>query len=297
MLGEPPRIKLVYVAGLGHSGTTLLGMILGQLHGFFYAGELAGSRAFERGGRCGCGQSLAECETWQSILRAAFPRPELVTRLALDPGDGSVGGLMRQLLTARSSRLDERKEAYALLLPAILHASGARVIVDSSKWPGYAYFLRHVDGVELAVVHLVRDPRGVAHSRRKRAERQRGVRQPSAVAGALLWDLWNPVIEALSRRGRYLRIRYDDLVSAPEQVVRRVAELMDEEPAPLRFTSARTVELRATHSVEGNRNRFQTGPVRIALDEAWRTPHGLSTADRGLVAALTWPIRRRYGYD
>ena len=292
MPGERPRIKLVYLAGLGHSGTTLLGMMLGQLQGFFYAGELAGSRAFDRGGRCGCGQSLAECESWRSILGAAFARPELVSRLALNPGDGNVGGVLRQLLTGRSSRLDIRKEAYASLLPAILETSGTRVIVDSSKWPGYAYFLQRVDGVELAIVHLVRDPRGVAYSRRKRAERQHGVRQPSALTGALLWDLWNPVIEAVSHRGRYLRIRYDDLVAAPEHAVRRIAELVDEEPGPLEFTAAGTVELRATHSVEGNRSRFRTGAVPIELDDEWRT----AARSNRTVAALTWPARRRYGY-
>lgn len=289
-------VKVVYLAGLGHSGTTLLGMMLGQLDGFFYAGELAGSTAFERDGRCGCGQSLTECPTWQTILDAAFSRPDRVSRLALGPWAGNLRGLLRQLSNGDAARLQESKAAYASLLPAILETTGARVIIDSSKWPGYAYFLQHVAGVELAVVHLVRDPRGVAHSRRKRAQRQRAVRQPPLVVGALLWDVWNAVIEGVWRRGRYLRIRYDDLVAAPEDAVRRVACLVDEERASLPFAAGDTVELGATHSVEGNRNRFQTGPVRIGLDEEWRTPNGLSAVDRRLVAALTWPLRVRYGY-
>ena len=34
-----PIVKVVYIAGMGRSGSTLLGSLLGQLDGFFFVGE------------------------------------------------------------------------------------------------------------------------------------------------------------------------------------------------------------------------------------------------------------------
>jgi hypothetical protein len=47
--------------------------------------------------------------------------------------------------------------------------------------------------------------------------------------------------------------------------------------------------------VRGNRSRFETGTLRIAPDESWRTADALLSArERILVRALTAPARLRY---
>ena len=48
------------------------------------------------------------------------------------------------------------------------------------------------------------------------------------------------------------------------------------------------------HTLAGNPTRFGGSDVTIRPDDEWRT--GLSTRDRRTVNALTWPLRRRYGY-
>jgi hypothetical protein len=53
-------------------------------------------------------------------------------------------------------------------MPGVFHAgelrflwqTGAQLIVDSSKYASDAALLQHLDGIEPAYVHLVRDPRG-----------------------------------------------------------------------------------------------------------------------------------------
>jgi hypothetical protein len=140
-------------------------------------------------------------------------------------------------------------------------------------------------------VHLIRDPRGVAYSRGKPPTWD----APPALSpagSALQWDVWNPLAEWISRRGSYLRLRYEDFVAEPQDALRRVAALVGEDPAELPFTEPRQARLVPTHSVLGNSTRFQTGAVPIELDDEWRI-HGKSNA---LVSALTWPMRARYGY-
>ena len=100
------------------------------------------------------------------------------------------------------------------------------------------------------------------------------------------------MLERLGRRGAYLRLRYEDFVSAPEEAVQRIAALVDEHLVRLPFTALGEAWLEPTHSVTGNQTRFTTGPVAIELDEEWRR-HGESN---GTVGALTSPLRLRYGY-
>jgi hypothetical protein len=298
-------VKVLYIAGLGHSGSTLLGALLGQLDGFFYAGELTSTgRTLAEGSICGCGEPIAVCPTWRRILPAAFGEPDGfagAARLEIDRSEGRARGVLRQVLRAhgllpRSRELEEARAAFVALFGAIADTTGSRVVVDSSKWPGYALFLEQTEGIELAVVHLVRDPRGVVHSRLRSAER-RGFSLTLPPAGfAVVWAVWNALIELVWRRRRYLQLRYEDFVARPEDAVRRIAALADEVPDQLPFVAADTALLPATHSVAGNRNRFQTGEVSIRPDDEWRSEPRLAVGERRAVAVLTWPVRLRYGY-
>ena len=47
------------------------------------------------------------------------------------------------------------------------------------------------------------------------------------------------------------------------------------------------------HTLAGNPTRFGD-ELTIREDEEWRTR--LSSRDRRVVSALTWPLRTRYGY-
>ena len=66
-------VKVLFLAGKGRSGGTLLASLLGQLPGFFNIGEL--NRLWDWGlvsnFRCGCGLPVQECPTWHAILEEA----------------------------------------------------------------------------------------------------------------------------------------------------------------------------------------------------------------------------------
>jgi hypothetical protein len=64
-------IRILYIAGAGRSGSTLLANILGQVEGFFTAGELISiwERGLIQDRFCGCGVPFHDCEVWTGILR------------------------------------------------------------------------------------------------------------------------------------------------------------------------------------------------------------------------------------
>lgn len=310
-LVEPrPTARVLFIAGWGRSGSTLLDRMLGQVPGVFSAGELRD--IWERGVRenrlCGCGQPFHECEVWRKVGEVAFGGWDVLDL-------GHVQDLRRrldrpwsvpQLLGSRiSPALDRDVAAYrailAKLYAAIVDVTGARVIVDSSKIATFAVLLRGIDDVDVRTVHLVRDPRGVIHSWRKAVSRDDGGRRDAmirygVVPGAARYVAYNGLAHGLRALGPYRFLRYEDLLAAPRDTVARVLAFAGV-PTPgetLGYIREREVDLEPNHTVDGNPMRMTSGPVALRRDEGWRT--GLSARDRRMTMALTGPLAIPYGY-
>ena len=61
---------VLYIAGTGRSGSTVLAAILGEVEGVFAAGEVRylWQRGLVEGRLCGCGVPVAECPLWSAVL-------------------------------------------------------------------------------------------------------------------------------------------------------------------------------------------------------------------------------------
>jgi UDP-N-acetylglucosamine transferase subunit ALG13 len=305
-----PAARVLFIAGWGRSGSTLLDRMLGQVPGVFSAGELRD--IWERGARedrlCGCGQPFHACPVWRKVGEVAFGGWD-----ALDLA--GVQELRRrldrpwsvpQLLASRvSPALDRDVAAYrgilAKLYGAIAEVTGARVIVDSSKIATFALLLRGIDDLDLRTVHLVRDPRGVVHSWRKAVGRDDGAGRDAMVRygivpAAARYVVYNGLAHGLRALGPYRFVRYEDLLGAPRATVARVLAFAGV-PTPgetLGFVRDREVDLESNHTVDGNPMRMSRGPVVLRRDDGWRT--GLSPLDRRLTMAITAPLALPYGY-
>lgn len=302
------KLKVLYIAGNGRSGSTLLDIILGQVPGFFPVGEVRNvwDYGVVENRPCGCGRAFDECETWGRILKAGFgaDAPDPAAVAAWRERFAQTKRLLPML--ANPGRYDRRADAdldaYLRVLERLYHSvareTGSRVVVDSSKWPTYAFLLDRIPGIDLHVLHLVRDPRACAFSwtRRKEGEPGRLLDQQGSVYTTAYWVVWNPVIRHLwkRRRGRYRFLRYEDFVRAPRETAARILEFVGEDPAANPFTDDVTVNISPTHTIEGNFTRFLEGDVKIRADHEWRDR--MPAGNRLLVTAMTWPFLWKYGY-
>jgi hypothetical protein len=190
------------------------------------------------------------------------------------------------------------------LYSGIGQVSGQDIVVDSSKLPMHAGLLRQIP-LDVRVVHLVRDSRGVVFSWRKQVERDRAsastgprfLERYGTVSASGRYLLYNALTGRLGRTGTpLLELRYEDLVTAPEASLRRVATFAGAMPSveDLAFVRPAGLDLRPNHTVDGNPMRFSVGTVALVPDQEWRTR--MPRADRVTVSALTFPLLRRYGY-
>ncbi len=303
------KVKVLYVAGFGRSGSTILGNILEEVEGFFHGGELnfIWEHNLMENRLCGCGAPFDECEVWFSVFERAFggmeraDAREMIRLQALGARTRHVPLMLSSRgRRALASRLGKYMVRLGRLYRAIGESTDSRVVVDSSKMPSYGYALGMVPGIELYVVHLIRDPRAAAYSWLKEprpdADERSYMNRVNTVKSSLLWDVWNASSEALWRGspGRYMRLRYEDFVAEPRRTVESILGMLGENAGRLPFVGEREVELGAGHTVAGNPNRFRSGPVRLWLDEEWASR--MRPRDRRLVTLLTLPLLVRYGY-
>lgn len=307
----PNRQKVLFIGGLGRSGSTLVERLLNEIPSLFAVGETI--HLWERGvrdkERCGCGEQFTHCPHWIDVGERAFGG---WTDVDVDEVIGlrwSVDRFRRLAAIAaahRSGAPSTEQARYLWYLRRVLHAASQAaglpsVLLDSTKHPSTAALLALDPTIDLRLLHLVRDPRGVAYSWTKR------VRRPESGEGlmptydpqrtAARWVTDNLAFEALSHRLPTIQLRYEDFVTDPTGSLRTIGRLVDLDEASLDLSfldGDQAILTTPMHSVAGNPLRFRGDLVTLRLDEEWQ--HRLDRRHRLLITGIAAPMLVRYGY-
>ncbi|WP_152639825.1 sulfotransferase family protein [Sphingobium bisphenolivorans] len=294
-------IKLIYICGYGRSGSTLLDILLGQQRSMFGAGEITAlsEHVYANDEYCACGRRVRSCALWQEVMDrwVAGQEPGFVERyFTLQSKIARLFGVRRWLGGRKGSEFASHTRR---LMQAIRDSSGKAVIVDSSKLPGRGIALAGIKGIDLHIIHLVRDVRGVAWSLSKSYTSdaaqglQRAIVSKPLLYSAARWAYVNLASEWLGRRvgaSRYLRIRYEDVIDDPVGSLKRIAALAGVELDAQDFAAG---AFSPAHQVAGNRLRMQKA-IRIAKDEGWQRE--MPKGKRRIVSWACRPLLARYGY-
>lgn len=256
--------------------------------------------------RCGCGARFSGCDFWRKVgdlafdgwanvdvdrvhaLRDAVERTRHIPRLAS--------------AAAATGEVRAYASFYSRVYAAAAEVAGARVVIDSSKHSALAHVLRWADDVDLRVVHVVRDARGVAYSWTKTVSRPETdgadeMTRYSPGRSAMLWNAHNAAFGLLARRGVPVRrIRYEEFLADPRAALTSLADFagLRLEPGDLDFLRAGHADLRPGHSAAGNPMRFTVGRLPLRRDDAW--VRAFPRSQRRLVGAVCGPLLRAYGY-
>ena len=286
----------------------MLDVALGQHPAVIGSGEITAltRHVWRKNEYCACGQPVHDCGFWSPVLRQWW--------------DGHPPSLMPQYedcqkkieslvgLAKSSSGLGHGKHFafYARhttrLFEAMLSQSGKRTIVDSSKLPGRAMALALVPEIDLRVIHVVRDGRGVAWSLAKAYAARRKIGSAAGnqtevrIPDGLRWTMVNLGTEYLSRKlgpEKVMRLRYEDFVSNPADVMRKIGTFVELDFGETGERLQRGEAVRPGHQIAGNRLRMNAS-ISLARDESWRSmmPLGQQAVFRRLGG---WMLRR-YGY-
>jgi hypothetical protein len=276
--GQPPA---PFVVGVGRSGTTLLRLML-DAHPQLAIGP--------------------ETQFLPDVIDAADPAGAIVGSRTWDDF-----GLDAQEF---ARRVNDQDIAGVLRTFYGLYAESQGKSRWGEKTPGYVRSMDSIAAIlpEGRFIHLIRDGRDVALSRRARGM---GADKPMAKTA----NLWRRRIEDARKQargldGRYMELRYEDLVTDPEPHLRTICEFVELEfdPAMLRHSEgaeARLAELGGLEAVGGRqaRDADERASAHARAKEAastarigiWRTE--MDEADRHEFEAVAGDLLRDLGYD
>lgn len=299
--------QVIFIAGWGRSGSTLLERMLAEVEGVTTVGELFQLWGDLAQRTCSCGEPVTTCAWWGDVLTTAFgpgwrgtvEEVGAVRRRAIR--HRFVPALLgyRALLPPVAADVSRYREAVRAVHRAAARVDGVDVVVDASKSPIDLLVLAPAAG-RLHAVHLTRDARGVAASwkrERPRLGHDGGVgrmMQHSAARSAGEWTLRNALVDVTVRRYSLdaLVLGYHEMVDHPEASLRRVLALVGRRDASLDFVQGSKVELGARHALGGNPGRARVGAVELRADEGWRRE--LSRPEQLAVQVLAAPLAWRY---
>jgi hypothetical protein len=300
------RLPFVYILGAGHSGSTLLAMLMGGHPRICTIGEVKAPAIGPADDyRCSCGERITTCGFWRALNGAIEARG---ARLDLSNGATDIRRAptpyVRWLLKPlhRSRPLEWVRTAALALSPAwqrhvarvqalntalaqaACSITGKDVFVDSSKTGLQLKYLLDNRDLDVKVLRLVRDGRGVALSYRTAD----GLSVPDA---AYKWRRSNEEAETIVAalpRDRWLDLRYEELCRQPAATMRAVFRFVGAEPSawPQPINGA-------TQHVLGN-DKARAAIRDVRLDEKWRRV--LTTADLEAFDRVAGPLNRRLGY-
>jgi hypothetical protein len=311
-VGSNSGIKVLYLMGSSRCGSTILGNILGEIDGFVSVGEVR--HLWDRVIRnrlCGCGVLLSECEIWSKVLertqedaygRVIEPRDVIEWQRATLRWHHTWRILRMSELSSKHPKVLAYSRVIGKIYRSVADLTRSHVIVDGTKHPPNGALLRLLPGIEPYFVHMVRDGRAVAHSRAKPKPNPDG-NPPGELPGGnhftsmVLWGGMNIASAAVCRRhgeDKSMRVRYEDFIADPVQMVRKITSLINERPKSTPFVDHHTVQLGRHHTVSGNPSRFEIGTVRLRHDDRWRAE--MSGRNRLLTTTLGLPFLLRFGY-
>jgi len=279
--------------------------------------------------RCSCGMLIRQCSFWQRVSTEMETRghsfditrantnvlgvdSRYARRLLRPLHRGLTTEAIRDALLNLSRRwrdhLRETQRRNVALIQSVREVTGARLVVDSSKVGLRLKYLLRLGDLDIRIIRLIRDGRGVALTYMRPGEfadasndARRGggsgvgggaiQGRPNMRAAAREWRRSNEEAEAILAAlppSQSLEVRYEDLCTDPPRTLRTICAFLDIDPDRLVF-AFRSVE----QHVVGNGMRLdETSEVR--LDERWRT--ALNETELREFDAVAGRLNRRYGY-
>lgn len=301
-------VPFVLLVGGNYSGSTLAAFLLNSHPQITSIGEMAPVWYVDpKDYSCSCGSAYLECPfnkalvAEMEILDPEFSLLDWGTRYDLTKSrlanaaftravGSNVVDAIRHAVVASwppfSSSLTATTARIEKVARAALAVTGKTWFVDTTKNPGRARYLARAPGIDLRIVHLVKDARQGAASLVKRGD-------DDASSAAKRWkrtNLYAARTARLVEPDQFFRIRYPELAEDAQLVLDDLSAFLGIEPAAV------PADFYATdHHVTGNAMRLREGAGVIRNDESWKTV--LSEADLRDIARIAGDANHEFGFD
>ncbi len=299
--------QFVYIAGRGHSGSTMLDAMLGNAPQIESVGELlSGMSRYDD--LCSCGQSFKNCSYWAKIRNEFENQSEASWDEAAERlnKQAHIRSYLSTLRARPGSDSVTRLINYNRLIAKSVCGDSNTTIVDSSKEITRALFLLRFHP-EAKIIHLVKNPVQILESDYKRLKEGSGFKflrrrfQPQKIfapflaINAFAWLLGNMLAEKARKKepDRFLQIRYEDLAENPEREFKRLEEFLGHELRTISSSISKGEPFAIGHNIGGNHMRLKK---EFVFDPSRGMRSNLPNRYRRLAQFICRPLLKKYGY-
>ncbi|RJP92368.1 MAG: sulfotransferase [Desulfobacteraceae bacterium] len=310
-------IKYLYICSAGHSGSTLLDLLMGSHPKVASLGEISYlPKNIALNSSCTCGQPVRSCKFWQEVINKLsnelsvdiWKNPYALNLGFINPAveidkdyqtpryllhmklmHGLWFAMLRYGTIISSAVLKTVSKSITnnfLLYDTVRTLLQVDIAVDSSKHylKGIQVYKTNPDEVRL--IFLTRDGRAILYS---------GIKRNKIINNQVIgWKKY--YTRAFSLRERHvnkehwIQIKYEDLAADPKQELIKLCKFagLDFDDNMLTFAS------KIHHSTNGNRMRFSKSS-KIKPDNAWR--EHLSDSTLNYFESIAGNLNKRLGYE
>ncbi len=243
---ETNKVKVIFISGSSHSGSTLLDKVLGSHPNGVSLGEvyLTYQKFKEKpeqfdNHKCSCGVNGNVCVFWQKIF-----------------------------IIWSSNDVKSYNQAYSLMLDHFITVYGKHAfLIDSSKYLPAIKEIQNLNDIELYIIHLIKDIRSYIVSQIDRAKQKGKYRRFANLKHARSWYNQNKKIQDYlsSKSMNYINLGYEELCMFPKLALNDICEFIGE-PQVLELSK---LENDKSHLLTGNAMRLDPKKSAIQYDFRW----------------------------
>jgi hypothetical protein len=298
------NVTVLYVMGSGRSGSTVFNIAMDNHPQIGAYGELSqlASCGWMEGWLDSTGESIESVPIWKEVRKLWESRSPVGVEeyVALQGNYERFRRLRRLARRHKDPSFSVYSESSYQLFRSIRDVSGKEIVLDASKNPIRGHALSLVDGLDVRMIHLVRDPRGVCWSQRKQFAKDVAKGLTKEFHGipvrktALSWVITNLQASWVRRqKASSLGVRYELFATRPIETLAEIGQQLKLDLSPLQTKIQMGQDLEVGHVVAGNRVRMSKS-VSLRLDEEWKSK--LTTSEKRLVWLMSGWLSKQYGY-
>jgi hypothetical protein len=292
------------MTGSYRSGGTILAVLLSAHPQVLVPGDLYRfpDPAWEPGRLCSCGVPLKSCPFWSSVIGKVATDGYLAEmrqgQVRFEHWRSMPRAVLAQMMG--SEALKKHVALTEVLVEGFAQETGKRVIVDPSRNPvrGRVASLMEAKGIDVRYIHIVRDGRDYMWAETYRPDNADDAKRTwrhTPLVLAVRWVVTNLFALFLCYGGsrRYLRVRYEDLLARPAEVLSEIGRFLDLDMTGV-IAKVQAQELvPIVHVLGGSRFRFE-GTTRLRTQPA--NPNRLTAGARATFWVVAGWLAGFFGY-
>ena len=235
--------KIIYIAGYGRSGSTILALILGQHKDIVSLGEIGVIfSALKHKRICTCGQRLNNCTYWKQLIKSNEYKknPNLFL-----------------------NNLENPYLKVGIVIDYIFKNSNSEFLVDSTKtsWRNLTRPLRLIlSGYDVSIIHLKRSQKSVIKSAKKgkNSDLESNLKvnnRFSTIKTIISYQISNKLtlLYKIINPKKYHLMNYEDLLNDPFKSFLKLGIFLKLDLSELDAYLSGNLALKTSHEINGNR--------------------------------------------